>query len=73
VPFTAVDAPVVASGRPRTVLDPGTVALSIQETADVLGVSKGTVNNLINQGKLAVKKVGRRTLVQADSVRAFLA
>lgn len=73
VPFTVVDAPVVSAGRQRAVLDPGTVALSIQETADVLGVSKGTVNNLINQGKLTSKKIGRRTLVQADSVRAFLA
>jgi excisionase family DNA binding protein len=73
VPFTVVDAPVASAGRQRGVLDPGTVALSIQETADVLGVSKGTVNNLINQGKLTIRKVGRRTLVQADSVRAFLA
>ena len=71
--FTVVEVPIVAAVRQRAVLDPGTVALSIQETADVLGVSKGTVNKLIREGKLTIKKVGRRTLVQAVSVRALLA
>jgi hypothetical protein len=49
MPFTVVAAPVVPAGRQRAVLDPGTVALSIQEAADVLGVCKGTVNNLIKE------------------------
>lgn len=39
----------------------------------LLDVSEGTVNKFIRDGKLTIKKVGRRTLVQADSVRTFLA
>jgi excisionase family DNA binding protein len=57
----------------RASLDPNTVALSLDEAADVLGVSKGTVNNLVRAGKLVVTKIGRRAIVQADSVRALLA
>lgn len=62
--------------KPRKVrasLDAGTIALSIADTADVLGVSIGTVRNQIASGKLRVKKIGRRTLVQADSVRSLVA
>lgn len=67
--------PVVASSClvPRRPLDPNTVALSKDEAAAVLGVSLGTVNNLIKRERLAAKKVGRRVLVQADSVRALMA
>lgn len=59
--------------KARASLDPNTVALSVDEAAEVLGVSKGTVNNLVRAGKLTVTKIGRRTIVQADSVRALLA
>nr|WP_276046548.1 MULTISPECIES: helix-turn-helix domain-containing protein [unclassified Sphingomonas] len=57
----------------RAALAPGTIALSKQETAEVLGVSIGTVNNLMSAGTLAYKKIGRRVLVQAESVRAYMA
>ena len=62
-----------ARPKPRAALDPNAVALSKAEAADVLGVSLGTVNNLIRRGDLIAKKVGRRVLVQADSVRALMA
>lgn len=61
-----------ARPKPRAALEPNAVALSKGEAADVLGVSLGTVNNLIRRGDLIAKKVGRRVLVQADSVRSFM-
>jgi excisionase family DNA binding protein len=65
------DAPIPKTAA-RPVLDPNTVALSKDETAAILGVSLGTVNNMIGRGELVVKKIGRRVLVQADSVRALM-
>jgi excisionase family DNA binding protein len=62
-----------ARPKPRAALDPNAVALSKREAADVLGVSLGTVNNLIKRGDLVAKKVGRRVLVQANSIRVLLA
>lgn len=62
----------IGKSAARTALDPNTVALSKDETAAVLGVSLGTVNNMIKRGELVVKKIGRRVLVQADSVRALM-
>ncbi|WP_428480404.1 helix-turn-helix domain-containing protein [Sphingomonas beigongshangi] len=56
----------------RPALDPNTVALSNAETAAVLGVSLGTVNNLIGRRELIVEKIGRRVLVQADSVQTLM-
>lgn len=69
----AVEEMAAAVPPRRTVLEPGTVALSIPEAASVIGVSTGTVKNLIRRQELTIKKIGRRTLVQADSVRAFMA
>lgn len=69
----AVEEVAAAVPPGRTVLEPGTVALSIPEAASVIGVSTGTVKNLIRRQELTIKKIGRRTLVQADSVRAFMA
>ncbi|WP_394648244.1 helix-turn-helix domain-containing protein [uncultured Sphingomonas sp.] len=59
--------------KSRGALDPNAVALSKDEATHVVGVSLGTVNNLIRRGDLSAKKVGRRVLVQADSVRSFMA
>lgn len=58
--------------KSRGALDPNAVALSKDEATHVVGVSLGTVNNLIRRGDLTAKKVGRRVLVQADSVRSLM-
>lgn len=62
-----------APSRLRPALAPESVQESIDDTAAILGVSRGTVYNLIKRGQLAVKKVGTRTLVLSDSIRALLA
>jgi excisionase family DNA binding protein len=47
--------------------------LSIAETAALIGLSRSTVYRLLGGGRLRAVKCGSRTLVLADSVRAFLA
>ena len=49
------------------------LALSIEDTRAALGgMSRQSIYNLINAGKLETAKVGTRRLVLLDSVRAFL-
>jgi len=49
------------------------VLVPIRETCAALGVGRNSVYNLINAGKLETVKIGRRTLVKADSIRALAA
>lgn len=43
--------------------------LSVQETADKLGLSRIRVNQLIDEGKLPAKKVGRSYVIKASDLR----
>ena len=52
-------------------LDP--LAVSPREAASLLAISKRTVSRLIRSRKLVARKVGMRTLVDAESVKAFYA
>lgn len=47
------------------------IALSIAETCAVLSLGRTKVYELIKDGSLATFKIGRRTLVRADSVNAL--
>jgi excisionase family DNA binding protein len=49
------------------------VASPINDTARSLGVCRATIYKLINNGQLQTIKIGRRTLVKADSIRALVA
>jgi excisionase family DNA binding protein len=44
---------------------------SIFQTACVLGVSVGTVKNLLARGELIRRKIGSRTLIPRTSIEAF--
>jgi len=48
------------------------LASSVREACANLGLSEPTVYRLINKGKLAKVKVGRRTLITMESQRALL-
>lgn len=48
-------------------MDP--LAISINDTAKVLGVGRTTVYGFINDGRLETFKLGRRTLVRTASIR----
>jgi len=46
--------------------------LSIEETAFELGVSRSGVYRLLEAGDLPSAKIGRRRLIPADQLKAFL-
>jgi excisionase family DNA binding protein len=48
-------------------------ALSVQETARVVGVSRATVYRWIEQKRLATLKIGARRLVPVTAIDALLA
>ena len=52
-------------------MDPITVTIKGARRATGLGTTK--LYELINAGKLDTVKIGRRTLVKTDSIRALLA
>jgi excisionase family DNA binding protein len=49
------------------------LAVSPREAARLLAISKRTVSRLIGLRKLVARKVGKRTLVDVESVKAFYA
>ncbi|QNN64530.1 helix-turn-helix domain-containing protein [Sphingomonas rhizophila] len=49
------------------------LAISINETARVLGLGRTSVYALIGAGRLDAFKLGRRTLVRMESVRRLVA
>lgn len=51
-------------------MDPITV--TVNDAKRVLGVGHTTLYRLIGEGKLATMKIGRRTLVKTDSIRALV-
>jgi excisionase family DNA binding protein len=48
------------------------VGYSIEEAAQSLGVGRTTVYDLMNSGDLESVKVGRRRIIPADAIGAFL-
>jgi len=48
------------------------IAISISETAKALGISRTSTYILINEGKLEIFKLGRRTLVKTASIRRLV-
>lgn len=62
----------VACAKPDVTYDATAPAYSINEAAKILNVCRATINNHIRKGKLPWSKVGGRTLVGGDGVRALL-
>jgi len=47
------------------------LGVPIPESAVVLGVSQWNVKDLLRQGVLTARKIGRRTLIDADSLKTY--
>jgi excisionase family DNA binding protein len=58
---------------PSNAVDSIAIALSRETTARALEVSTRHVSRLIASGKLIARKEGRRTLIDAESVRKYYA
>jgi len=48
------------------------LAYTIAELCQVVGISRATIYKEIKAERLRIRKVGKRTLVPADEVRAWL-
>ncbi len=59
-----------ASGSRDFDMEP--LALSINETAKALSLGRTSIYSLIGDGRLEAFKLGRRTLVKADSIRRLI-
>ena len=49
------------------------LAVSINDTARALGLGRTSIYALISDGRLDAFKLGRRTLVKAESIRRLVA
>ncbi len=49
-----------------------TLAVSINDTAKALSLGRTSIYALIGDGRLEAFKLGRRTLVKADSIRRLI-
>lgn len=49
------------------------ITLSVNDAATALSVSRSTAYELINTGRLHAIKLGRRTLVTVESIKALIA
>lgn len=50
---------------------PFQVALNLEETAEVLGKTKGEVNHLVRTGRIQVVRKGVRVWVTQDAIRKY--
>lgn len=48
------------------------ITVSVNQACIMLGIGRTKMYELINGGQLKTGKVGRRTLVLTDSIRAFV-
>lgn len=48
------------------------VSTSVNEAAKALGIGRTSIYQLIREGRLEVVKLGRRTLIKADSIRRIV-
>jgi excisionase family DNA binding protein len=60
---------VLAAPLPPTI----PFAVSINEAARLMGISRALIYQLINAGKLDVVKIGTRTVIRTDVIQRFLA
>lgn len=49
------------------------LAVSVLVAAEMIGVSRATLYRLIADGRIKVRKVGKRTLILVSEIHAFLA
>jgi excisionase family DNA binding protein len=71
-PVPEHQADVVPIGTPLAAPVPR-LALSVDETAACLGISRETVYVLIRSGQLCTRKAGTRTIIAVRAIEAYLA
>lgn len=51
---------------------PPRIALSIEEAAESIGVSKSVIENLVATGQLRTKVIGRRRVIPVAALKRFV-
>ena len=49
------------------------MGLTIEEAAEVSGIGRNTMRQLVEWGKLPVLKLGRKTIIRTDTLERFMA
>ena len=49
------------------------MGMTIEEAAEVSGIGRTTMRQLVEWGKLPVLKVGRKTIIRTDTLERFMA
>lgn len=48
------------------------IAITIEKESEYTGISRNTLRNLVEWGKLPVLKVGRKVLIKSDILEKFM-
>ena len=48
------------------------IGMTIEEAAEVSGIGRNSIRQLVEWGKLPVLKVGRKTLIRTDTLERFM-
>jgi len=51
---------------------PNPLLYPVRDACVVVGISRSGIYRLLNDGTLSAKKIGRRTLVTAESIRLYI-
>ena len=60
-------------GREVKTMSVAKMGLTIEEAAEVSGIGRNTMRQLVEWGKLPVLKVGRKTIIRTDTLERFMA
>jgi excisionase family DNA binding protein len=72
-PEKAAPEPVpVVQPPPPPVLPPEKLTYSLKEAASAIGVGKSTLYKALSDGRLTAVKLGNRTLIPAEALRAWM-
>ena len=63
---------IIVSKNDTQILNPNSLLtksyLSIQDTADLIGVSRWTINRMVKRGELQIHKFGRKKIIQKSQI-----
>ena len=63
---------IICSTQENNVINPNSLLsknyLSIQDTADLIGVSRWTINRMVKRGELQIHKFGRKKIIQKTQI-----
>lgn len=66
---------IICSTQESNTINPNSLLsknyLSIQDTADLIGVSRWTINRMVKRGELQIHKFGRKKIIQKTQIESL--